>query len=278
MVGCAVTAPERSLASPGRHGPRRGIRLLVALLIVLGILVVVDRVAVRVAESQIAARVQDSQSLTGRPDVAILGFPFLTQVLRGRYKQATATVSGLERDGLRLTEIRIDAEGVRVDLGDLLSGTVDTVPVDHASGSVLVSYEDLNAYLATRVQVPKVTVKRANSAVKVTGSVEIPVLGRSLSLSGDARVDVDGENVTIRPTAVEAVTGFLPGFAEAPAREALTVRFAIRGLPFGVELESAEVTEDGVLFTAKADGVTLDTRQVNGMRGMPGLGSALQLP
>jgi hypothetical protein len=231
------------------------------LLVVLLALVVVDRVAVGIAEDQIADRVQESQALATKPSVDVRGFPFLTQVVRGRYKQATATVTGLERNGLRLSEISIDAEGVRVDLGDLLSGTVNAVPVDHARGSVLVTYDDLNAYLANRVEVPKVTVRPDGSAVKVTGSVEIPVLGRSLSLSGDARVDVDGENVTIRPTAVEAITGFLPGFAEGPAREALTVRFAIEGLPFGVELDSAQVTERGVLFTAKADGVTLDTRQ-----------------
>ncbi len=231
-----------------------------ALVVVLVVLVAIDRVAAGIAENQIADRVQQSQDLAAKPEVDIHGFPFLTQVIRGRYKQATATARGLERDGLRLSEVTVDAEGVRVDLGDLLSGTVNSVPVDHARGSVLVTYEDLNAYLANRVEVPKVTVRRSGDAVKVTGSVLVPILDRSLSLSGDARVDVDGEKVTIRPTAVEAVTGFLPGFAEGPAREALTVRFSIKGLPFGVELDSARLTDEGVLFAAKGDGLTLDTR------------------
>ena len=38
------------------------------------------------------------------------------------------------------------------------------------------------------------------------------------------------------------------------------MRFAIKGLPFGVELDSARVTEKGVLFAAKGDDLTLDTR------------------
>jgi hypothetical protein len=190
-------------------------RKLLALVGVLLVLVVVDRVAVGVAEGQIASRVQTSQMLATKPKVDVAGFPFLTQVARGRYKQVTIDVSGLTRDDLRLDEIRIVAEGVRVDTGDLLSGTVNSVPVDHARGSVLLSYADLNDYLAKRVDVAKVAVSRGGSSnLKVTGSVEVPVLGRAVSLSGDARVEIEGENITLLPTAVSAVTGLLPGFAQ----------------------------------------------------------------
>jgi hypothetical protein len=235
-------------------------RKLLALIAVLVALVVVDRVAVAIAEGQIADRVQTSQSLPTKPTVDIAGFPFLTQVVRGRYKQVTATADGIEREGLRLAEVRIVAEGVRVDLGDLLGGTVRSVPVDHARGQVLVSYDDLNAYLASRVDVAKVTVSRSGSDLKVRGSVQIPVLNRTLSASGNAKVDISGENVTLRPTAVEALTGFLPDFAQASAQEALTVRFALKGLPFGVRLDSAEITDEGIRFRALADGLTLDTQ------------------
>jgi hypothetical protein len=236
-------------------------RKLLALGAILLALVVVDRVAVGVAEGQIADRVQTSQSLAEKPQVDVAGFPFLTQVVRGRYKQVTVVVPGIERDGLRLDQVRIVAEGVRVDLGDLTSGTVTSVPVDHARGDVLISYDDLNAYLAGRVEVPKVTVSRGGSDLKVTGSVQIPVLNRAVSLSGNAQVAISGETITLRPTAVSAVTGFLPGFAEDAAREALTVRFAIKGLPFGVRLDKATVTDKGIRFTAFADGLTLDTQQ-----------------
>jgi hypothetical protein len=236
-------------------------RKLLVLVGVLLALVVVDRVAVGVAEGQIANRIQTSQSLDAKPQVSVAGFPFLTQVLRGRYKQVTVDVPGLTRDGLRLDQIRIVAEGVRVDLGDLVSGTVNSIPVDHARGQVLITYDDLNAYLAQRVDVAKVTVRRSGSDLKVTGSVDLPVLDRPVSVSGNAAVDISGENVTLRPTAVTAVTGFLPGFAQSAAKEVLTVRFAIRGLPFGVRLEKATVTDEGIRFSAFADGLTLDTQQ-----------------
>jgi hypothetical protein len=235
-------------------------RKLLALVAVLVVLVVVDRVAVGVAEGQIASRVQTSQALIDKPEVDVAGFPFLTQVARGRYKQVTVNVSGLTRDGLRLDQIRIVAEGVRVDPGDLLSGTVTSVPVDHARGSVLISYADLNTYLANRVDVPKLAVSRGGSSnLRVTGSVEVPVLGRSISLSGDAKVAIDGENITLLPTSVDAVTGALPGIAESSAREALTIRFALKGLPFGVRLGQPTLTDDGIRISAFADGLTLDT-------------------
>lgn len=237
-------------------------RKLLALVGVLLILVVVDRVAVGVAEGQIADRVQTSQSLADKPHVGVAGFPFLTQVARGRYKQVTIDVSGLTRDGLRLDQIRIVAEGVRVDPGDLLSGSVQSVPVDHARGSVLISYADLNSYLAQRIDGPKITVSRGGSSnLRVTGSVDVPVLGRPISLSGDAKVQVEGENITLLPTAISAVTGLLPGFAQTSAQEALTVRFALKGLPFGVHLGQPTVTADGIRIGASGDGLTLDTQQ-----------------
>jgi hypothetical protein len=236
-------------------------RKLLAVGVILLALIVVDRVAVGIADDQIASRVQTSQSLAVKPQVDVTGFPFLTQVARGRYKQVTVVVRGLERDGLRLDQVRIDAEGARVDLGDLIGGRVTSVPVDHAQGQVLITYDDLNAYLASRSDIPQVRVSRSGSDLKVTGSVQIPVLGRSVSLSGNAQVAISGENITLSPTAVSALTGFLPGFAEDSAREALTVRFAIKGLPFGVRLDKATVTASGIRFTAFADGLTLDTHQ-----------------
>jgi hypothetical protein len=239
-------------------------KLVVVVVVVLAALVALDRVAVYVAEGQIAERVQDSQSLASRPDVSIKGFPFLTQVLRGRYKEVTASAHGIDREGLRLSDVTVIAEGVRVDLGDLVGGSVRTVPVDHARGSVLVSYDDLNAYLAQRVEVPKVQVGHSGSNLKVTGSIQLPVLNRTISLSGNARVDISGENVTLLPTAVTALTGFLPDFAQSSAQEALTVRFAIRGLPFGVRLDSAQVTDQGIRFNAFADGLTLSTTTATG--------------
>jgi hypothetical protein len=239
-----------------------GLRALIALLVVVVLLVVIDRVAVAVAERQIADRVQTSQGLDEKPSVDIRGFPFLTQVIRGRYREVSATAHGLDEDGLRLSQVTVVADGVRVDLGDLINRTVRSVPVDSARGQVLLDYDDLNAYLATRVEVPKVTVRRSGSDLRVTGTVQIPILNRSLSLSGNAKVDIAGDQITLLPTAVNALTGFVPEFAQGSAREALTVRFTLRNLPFGVRLDSARLTDSGILFTASASGLTLDTSSV----------------
>jgi hypothetical protein len=237
---------------------------LIALVVLLVLLVVADRVAVGVAENQLADRVQSSQDLPSKPTADISGFPFLTQVIGGRYEQVTLSLPAIEREGLRLSQVDIRADGVRVALGDVIGGRVSSVPIDHARGDVLLTYDDLDAYLVQRVEVPKVTVKRDGQDVKVTGTVEIPLINRPVSVSGNAAVDVSGDEVTIRPTAVQALTGFLPGIAQAPAREALTVRFTIKGLPLGVRLDGATLTDEGIRFTALADGVTLDAGSARG--------------
>src|SRR4051794_2547524 len=101
----------------------RVLRPLLITLVVLGILfVAADRIAVAVAESQVADRVQQSQGLTGKPDVDIKGFPFLTQVLAGNLQNVHASADGLKADNggqasLRVARLTADLHDVRLSNG-----------------------------------------------------------------------------------------------------------------------------------------------------------------
>ena len=57
--------------------------LAVLLVLVLGLLVLADRVGVAVAEGQVAEQVEARGGLAGTPEVDIAGFPFLTQARSG---------------------------------------------------------------------------------------------------------------------------------------------------------------------------------------------------
>jgi hypothetical protein len=67
--------------------------LLVTLVVLLGLLVVADRVAVNVAEDRVAQQVQSSGRLAGPPTVDIGGFPFLTQAVAGDYSDVRLQLS-----------------------------------------------------------------------------------------------------------------------------------------------------------------------------------------
>src|SRR3954452_1263679 len=144
-------------------------RAVIVVLVILGLLVVADRVALAAAEHVVAGRIQTDQGLSQRPDVTIHGFPFLTQALSGRYDQVTVHVKGLRDRTVPVQKLTVDLRGVHVPLGAVTSGHLSRVPVDHATATILLSYADSNAYLGNPLHVSQ----GDNGEVKVTGSVTV---------------------------------------------------------------------------------------------------------
>ena len=103
-------------ARPRRRGRKLLIGLFVLLLLLAGLLVVADRVAVGVAERMIADRVRQEITKQGaqsaEPDVEVGGTPFLTQVLDGRYQRITINLrdvqAPVEGDAVRLPVLDVD--------------------------------------------------------------------------------------------------------------------------------------------------------------------------
>jgi hypothetical protein len=232
---------------------RKLILIGVVVLVLAVVAVVLDRLAVSRAENELAVRAQRSERLPERPAVSIRGFPFLTQAVRGRYSQIDVTVRGLERDGLRIEEVRARLLDVEVELADVLDGAVRQVPVARAAGSGRIGYADLNRFLGGRF----LQVAPDGTNLRITGSVR--VAGRRLSASAAVELAVTGQQITLRPRAVDGATGRLPGPLRRTVEEALTVRLPVRGLPFGVSLQSAQVRPDGLLFTARGDALVLES-------------------
>jgi hypothetical protein len=209
-------------------------RLPVLAVVLVALLIVVDRVAVGAADHLVAARIQTQENLPSRPAVSIAGFPFLTQAVRGRYDDVTLTVHHYDRAAVRVDTIRVQLHGVHVSLGAVFSQHVSSVPVDSASARVLLSYDDLNAYLR-----PKgITVSSDGDArVRVSGSVT--VAGQRLTASGAATIDVTSDSLVLH------------------AANAATVAIPLSGLPFGIRLQSAKATNRGIEVTATAQGLVL---------------------
>jgi hypothetical protein len=216
--------------------------------------VLIDRVAALVVAREIAGRAQKTENLRSRPDVSISGFPFLTQVVTGNYHKVDVTVHDLQRDGPRLERLSAHLSGVKVPLGDVVRGDVSRVPVDHGTASVLVTYADLNAFLAGQRLPARVAAD--GGEIRVTGTVR--VLGTSFGLSGTARLGVAADTITVTPTRLVTAAGRLPSAVEQPAIRLLTVRFSVRGLPFGVHLTEAKVRPDGLELAATGQDIVLE--------------------
>jgi hypothetical protein len=230
--------------------------VLVSLVLVVLALVVIDRVAARVVAQRVADRIRTSQDLTVTSSVSISGFPFLTQVLGGRYDSVSVTARDVRRDDLQLSTVHVTLRGLRLPLGDVTNGTVREIPVHQGTATVSVTYDSLNAYLAPRHLRVAPDAAPDSGALLVTGTAQLPLVGQ-VSLSAPLRITTEGDAVTLVPQVVHSLAGALPGPARSLAVDLLTVRVSLRDLPFGVRLDSAQVTPDGLAVEASASDITL---------------------
>lgn len=239
-----VTTGPKAGRSGSRLG-RRAVRAVVAVVLILLALVVVDRGAALLAARSLARNVQSAQGLAQRPHLTIRGFPFLTQVVAGRYRRVDVSTAGpVSRQGVEVTQAQASLRGVRVSAFDALRGTVRQVPVASGTGSALLNYSELTAVLA-RYAGP------VGAAVTVTGTSDGRArLNGPFGLSLRLTASITDSRVVVVPDASDLQT--LP----APVRSAVTTALAtpvqIPPLPFNVRLTSGRLGPDGMVPDATA--------------------------
>ena len=218
--------------------------LLVTLLTLLVLAVAADRIALVIAERQVAAQLESSGKLSSRPDVSVHGIPFLTQALSGRYDDVELSASEVTAGGGRVSQLDATLRGVHVPLSDALSGSVQAVPVDSVRATVLISYADLSRQLRDR----GLAVSPAGSLLRVTGSER--VLGQTVRAAAVSSVALRGTSVVVTAQRFEVGNSV----ADRLLTSALAGRFdftvRIGTLPYGLALTGVRVDPRGVVATA----------------------------
>src|ERR1043165_7068716 len=143
--GRMTLVQEQPVRVSRRHRGRWG-ALWVVLLILIGLVVAADRIGERVAEQRLAAAVTDQAEARGvtadSTDVTIGGFPFLTQVLRGKYDQITIDMRQARSGDLRVEQLLVNAFGVEADPAQLLNGQPKAT-ADRVTGTAVIDWDDL---------------------------------------------------------------------------------------------------------------------------------------
>ncbi|MFJ8865386.1 DUF2993 domain-containing protein [Streptomyces sp. NPDC102473] len=228
----------------------RALRILLIIAVVLGgVFVAVDRAAVYFAESEAEERVSFGGVETGSTDVSIKGFPFLTQVAGSELDQVDVTVQDIRARAagreIRISEIRAQLHQVTLGAG------YTSATASRATGTVLVSYAAL-----TEAADDGVTVAYGGDGkVKVTGTVRIPLVDRSVTRSVLSTVTlVDGDTVKVR--ADEVPGEGIPGIEDL-VRKKTDFERGIGGLPAGLKLEKIEVAPGGLEISMTGSDVEL---------------------
>src|SRR6201989_543577 len=246
--------PRESPTSPATQGvpaaqdyqaPRARVRRRrrrwpwITLLVIVLVLVGGDRAANAYAENQMASQVQSSLALSGKPNVTIQAFLFLTQVAARTFNTVDVNASN-ETAGpggqLEIASLTATLHGMHI------HGT-NSATVDQFNASALVTF----TALAHAGGIPQGITLAPAGPNELKATVDI------LGFNSDATVkvtQVGGDKINVR------VTDF--GGVPADVLGSLTdFTFSIPKLPAGVKIQSISVTQQGLRITATGQNTTL---------------------
>ena len=219
---------------------------MAVLVLMLGLVLLADRVAVGVAEDRVASELAAQGGLAGTPEVDITGFPFLTQALAGRYDDVRISLTAAQLGQPEGTRADVALRGVEVPLSAVLAGSVREVPVARIDGTATLSYPLLASALGADT-----TLAPEGDGLRITRTVEL--FGRTVPLTAVGQVTLDGSEVVVDVEEAAGAGVELPGFLVDRADELLDLRYAVPALPFGLRLTSVTPAADGVVVGVAAD-------------------------
>ncbi|MGH3302086.1 MAG: LmeA family phospholipid-binding protein [Streptosporangiaceae bacterium] len=229
----------------GRSGSRRARRWVITVVVIVAVLVGLDLGARAVAESVMASKIEQ-QGLPSKPDVAIDGFPFLTQVASRDFRRVTITASNVSAGPVTITTINAAASTIRLGSYAFSSGTIGSL-----SGTALISFASLGNTLTARFGALGSLLKGAGLQLTDAGPDEVRATLDLLVTSGSAtwRVTLASGN-----TLVVSLVGSrgLPG----PLLSSIqTLTLQIPKLPLGLTIDSVVVTPRGVIGAVRGHDV-----------------------
>jgi len=250
-----------------RRGSKAGIVLLVMLIVLVGVLFVADRIAANVAEDQIAQQAKKELAAreiteTGDPKVSIAGFPFLTQVLDGKYKKITITFNRPKVNNVQLNDLKLVASTVRADAHAVLNGTGDVV-ADQVSGTATMTWEAVKpllqlAGLPKGVDPAQADLKIVNNQATLT--IPMSYSGFNFHLTAKGNLAVESGVVRVKLTEVTSDLGQTPPVVQSLIKQyqnQLTATIKIPAFPYKLVVNKVETSDAGLLAVATASNVKL---------------------
>ncbi|MEU6380990.1 DUF2993 domain-containing protein [Streptomyces sp. NPDC046909] len=239
----------------------RALRILLIVVVILGgLFVIADRVAVNLAEDEVAEKLKTTENLATTPDVSIKGFPFLTQVASGELDDTEVGIkdyeaaAGTTGDTIRIDDIRANFKGVDFS-GDYSSATAAT-----ATGTASISYDELlkaaqsePTEIFTGVTAEVVGLADGGNG-KIKVNVKVTALGQSTTYPVLSTVTVDGDTVKVH---ADNLPNLVVEVAEGKVRSITDFEQKIDDLPGGIQLDKVEAAENGVEVTVKGSNVEL---------------------
>jgi hypothetical protein len=195
--------------------------VLLAVVLILGGLVLLDRAVLLVAGVVAARRVRHWLPPTEHVSARVTGFPILVGLARRRVHTVRLIARGVRTEGVYLAELRVVARGVALRRA---AGTIHRL-----RGSGLIEYPALSA------AAPGVTLSHGgNGTLRMSAGIG------AVRVSATARPSIRDDALRLEPEAL--ATRFVP---EVPLRALPTITYRLRELPRGLAFD-VDPTERGL--------------------------------
>ena len=222
--------------------------LAVVLAVVFGGLYLADRYAHRRVEQQVAAQLRTELGTPRQPTVTIEGTPFLTQVAGQHVKtvhlvadQVGATTGArpvVAHADVRLTDVRTN-------------DWWRTMTADHATGTALVTYPDLQDVAGVPLTYVGGGRFRSDTQSTVFG---VPVKAQ---VTGTLALNVGDQTVSLHDPQLVVAGVTLPEAAASELLQSVVKPIPITGLPLGLTVTGIEARDDGLHARLAGDHVVL---------------------
>ena len=226
--------------------------LVVVAVLLAALLALADRIAAAEAERRTAELLTDA---FGRPpSVRVNGRPFLTQALRGRYRDVQVAGGGLRLGEITGATLDIELRNAWLSLRDLRGGRVTELPCERLLGRLVLPYGEL----ARVARIPGLELRLRDGRLQATAALPVPGISQLARVTGRAELTLrGGSSVWLRIRGVSVAGIALPSVVLNQLLPSLDVPIRLPELPHGLQLDELRPTEAGLAVLGSADAVVL---------------------
>ncbi|WP_035798851.1 LmeA family phospholipid-binding protein [Kitasatospora mediocidica] len=223
------------------------IKVLIGVVVLAGLLVGADRIALSTAQSKAADQLANRQGISGRPSVTIDGFPFLTQALDKKFDSVRLSANSVQLSGggqtVQLDSFAAKLRGVRVS-GDYKSATVDS-----GTGSGRLPYANVESLLGLD---SRTTLGYGGPGLL---KVSVQVLGQKVGTT--VKLRTDGNRVLVDSVGDVPGVGLLPGVSSMVSTAIGSKSFTLQDMPVGLTLSQVTPEPDGLVLAFQGSSLQL---------------------
>jgi hypothetical protein len=183
-------------------------RAVAALILLAAVAVGVDYAVAALAESAVSRQMREQLGLADDPSVRFNNFPFLAQVIAGRYRSIDVTANHITIGPLRDAQVRTQLRNVTVPLSELLDSGPRTIAVREAEGTVRIGAPDIDRLLPSvdKVWIDRIDADGLEQAVEDGADPALLEVDPATAARLGGTVDVLGEEQQVAVIAVLELT------------------------------------------------------------------------